>query len=138
VDVVSADTYSTAGNHDPQLSLYNRLKSLSGDSKLIALTECGVIPDPNQMLSQGVNWAWWVTWNGDFITGGSHNSRSFLQSTFGASSVLTLDEIQGWKNGGGPSPTTATTARSTTTTTTTTAGGGSGTSPKVRWQSRRF
>lgn len=132
VDVVSADVYPTAGDHNPQASTWNNLKSLCGDSKLIALGECGVIPDPVQMRSQGINWAWWVTWNGDFITDGSHNSRTFLQTTFGSTDVLTLDEIQGWKSGGGggTSPTTLATTRVATTASSPSAS--SATSPKVR------
>lgn len=105
VDIVSADVYPSPGDHNPQAPLYQQLKTLCGDTKLIALTECGVIPDPNQMRSRDIRWAWWVTWNGEFIRNGRHNSRSFLQNTYASSSVLTLREISGWKNNGGnPTP----------------------------------
>jgi mannan endo-1,4-beta-mannosidase len=59
VDVVSADTYPTAGNHDPQLSLYNRLKSLSGDSNpgsesdAVPGGQLGVVGDVERRLHYG-------------------------------------------------------------------------------------
>lgn len=116
VDIVSTDIYASAGNHDPQVAAFNRLKSLSGDMKIIAMAENGVIPN----WSSSAPWSFWMTWNGNFITDGVSNSRSFLQNIFTSPNVLTLDEISGWKSGGGggPSPTTtkqATTPRPTTT-----------------------
>lgn len=117
VDIVSTDIYPSAGDHSVQQSHYNTLKSLCGDTKIIALTECGVIPDPAAMVSSGVQWAWWVVWNGAYINDGNYNSRSFLTSTYNANSVLTLDEITGWKStsgtGGGTGGGTATTTTAT-------------------------
>lgn len=132
VDIISVDIYASAGDHSAQTSSWNTLKSLTGDSKIITLGEVGVIPDPQQTKSSGNMWSYWVTWNGDFIKNGNYNSRSFLQTTFGSDLILTLDEISGWKSGGGTSPTTTrtstTSARTSTTTTrsSTTAAGGSG------------
>lgn len=132
VDIVSTDLYPSAGDHNVQQAHYNTLKNLSGGTKIIAMAECGVIPDPAAMLSSGVQWAYWVVWNGAFITDGSHNSHSFLVSTYNSASVLTLDEIQGWKSGGGSSggsggggSTPTTSKAGSTPTPTTPASGGS-------------
>ncbi|KAL5347118.1 hypothetical protein ACLOAV_007425 [Pseudogymnoascus australis] len=115
VDIVSLDVYASAGNHDPQTSSFNSLKSLCGDTKIIAMTECGVIPN----WSTSAPWSYWVVWNGEFIDGGNHNSRSYLQTTYNSQNVLALDEISGWKSSTSPTTTTFTSSPALPTTTTT-------------------
>lgn len=99
VDIVSADMYAEPGNHSTQAAIYAQLRTVSADAKIIALTECGAIPDPHLMAQQGVWWAWWLVWAGDFIADGKTNSRSFLRSTYRSQHVLTIEELTGWKNG---------------------------------------
>lgn len=62
VDIVSADIYPSAGDHNAQSGTYNSLKSLVGDHKPVALSECGVIPDAAQMQSASAHWSWFCTW----------------------------------------------------------------------------
>lgn len=97
VDIVTADIYASAGDHSAQQSTYNSLKSLSGDSKLIALGEVGNIPDPVNTRPVGANWAYWVVWNGDFIKGTSYNPLQYKYNIFSSQYILTRDEISGWK-----------------------------------------
>lgn len=125
VDALSVDIYASAGNHDAQASSFNTVKSLSGDTKLIAMSECGVIPN----WSSSAPWSYWVVWNGEFINDGNYNSRSFLQTTYNSQNVLSLDEISGWKSG--TTPTTPTTTTTTARTSSTGSSSGSG-SPLVR------
>lgn len=95
VDIVSTDIYSSAGDHSSQTSLYQRLQSLSGNNKLIALGEVGNIPDPVNTRQDGANWAWWVTWNGDFIKGDSYNPRQYKYNIFSSQYILTREEVGG-------------------------------------------
>lgn len=99
VDIVSADLYPSAGDHSRQTDSYNSLKSLVGDLKPVALSECGVIPDPVQLQNTSAHWSWFCTWSGDFIQDGNYNSRSFLTSLYSSPWVLTLDDIGDWKTG---------------------------------------
>ncbi|KAI5848782.1 beta-1,4-mannanase [Morchella snyderi] len=97
-DIATVDIYTSAGDHSAQSGQYNTLKSLTGGSRVIALAEVGVIPDPDQMTSGGAPWAYWVTWNGDFVSGGSYNSLSFLNTVYNHAKVITLDELGSWKS----------------------------------------
>lgn len=71
--------------------------------------------DPEQLKLYQADWVYFVVWSGDFISGGTWNSLDLLKSVYSSDYVLTLDEIQGWKNGGGAVTSTskATTASST-------------------------
>ncbi|CBF78427.1 hypothetical protein AN7413.2 [Aspergillus nidulans FGSC A4] len=97
VDVVSVDVYADNGDHSSQLEAYQALQGLTGNfSKLIALGEVGNIPDPELMREDGAQWAYWVTWNGDFIRGETKNPMEFKKAVYASELVYTLDEIQGW------------------------------------------
>jgi mannan endo-1,4-beta-mannosidase len=100
-DIVTVDIYANAGDHNPQASAWQTLYGLSGGSRVLALAEVGVIPDPQQQLSQAIPWAYWVTWAGDFISGGSSNSKQFLYNVYSDSNVATVDgvtKIGNWKS----------------------------------------
>lgn len=69
--------------------------------------------DPEQLKLYQADWVYFVVWSGDFISGGTWNTLDFLKSVYSSDYVLTLDEIQGWKSGGGAVTSTSST-RSTT------------------------
>lgn len=95
VDIVSADLYAPAGDHSSQGQTYDQLYDLTGNTKLIALGEVGNIPDPVGTRAEGKNWAYWVTWNGDFIRGDSYNPLQYKYDIFSSEYILTRDEISG-------------------------------------------
>ncbi|KAL4994838.1 putative mannan endo-1,4-beta-mannosidase E [Aspergillus recurvatus] len=97
VDIVSVDIYADNGDHSSQIAEYQALQDLTGDfTKLIALGEVGNIPDPELMAKDGAHWAYWVTWNGDFIRGETKNPMEFKKEVYSSKLVYTLDEVQGW------------------------------------------
>ncbi|KAL4981428.1 putative mannan endo-1,4-beta-mannosidase E [Aspergillus falconensis] len=97
VDIVSVDIYADNGDHSSQIANYQALQGLTGNfTKLIALGEVGNIPNPELMSKDGANWAYWVTWNGDFIQSETNNPMEFKKEVYASELVYTLDEIQGW------------------------------------------
>jgi mannan endo-1,4-beta-mannosidase len=76
---------------------YDALLSLTNDTKIIALSEVGSIPDPAVLKAYEAHWVYFCVWTGDFISGGQWNDIPFLQYVYNDPYVLTLDEIQGWK-----------------------------------------
>lgn len=88
--------------------------------------------DPEQLKLYQADWVYFVVWSGDFISGGTWNTLDFLKSVYSSEYVLTLDEIQGWKNGGG-----AVTSTSRITATTSTRSTTAQTSSTVRTSTTR-
>ncbi len=64
VDILGADIY--ASNHDSQEGLYKGVKAIS-ENKIIALHECGLIPDPDVLVADGVKWSWFLTWTSTYL-----------------------------------------------------------------------
>lgn len=93
VDIVSVDSYPAPGDHHPVSNHYENLAALVKNKKLVALTENGSIPDPDLMKAYGVNWSWFGTWEGEYLTDGKHNSQEFLNKIYNHPDVVTLDEL---------------------------------------------
>lgn len=97
VDIFSAECYGTAGDHSSRSNIYKGLRTLSGDTKVIALGEVGNIPDSVKTWHDGSNWVYWMVWNGDFIKSNSYNPLRYKYDIFSSQYILTRDEISGWK-----------------------------------------
>ncbi len=88
VDVVGADTYNSGDG--PQMTMFNKLKSLTNDRYPIAYHECGIPPVPEECLLQGGMWSWWMEWHTDWLTGVDKN---YLSTVYNHNLVVTLDEV---------------------------------------------
>lgn len=88
--------------------------------------------DPEQLKLYQADWVYFVVWSGDFISGGTWNSLDLLKSVYSSDYVLTLDEIQGWKNGGGAVTSTSRTTAQTSSTVSTSTTRVSSTSTTLR------
>lgn len=88
VDVVGADTYNSGDG--PQMTMFNKLKSLTSDRYPIAYHECGIPPVPEECLLQGGMWSWWMEWHTDWLT---DVDKNYLSTVYNHDLVVTLDEV---------------------------------------------
>ncbi|KAK4041448.1 mannan endo-1,4-beta-mannosidase [Parachaetomium inaequale] len=96
VDILSADVY--AKGNGPMSTEYNTLIDLGKDKKMIAAAEVGAAPLPDQLQAYEAHWLWFVVWGDSFINNAEWNSPENLKKIYTSDYVLTLDEIQGWRN----------------------------------------
>ncbi|MFZ5987890.1 MAG: glycosyl hydrolase [Bacillota bacterium] len=90
VDIIGYDSYPGAFNYNPVIGRYDGLVSIVGDKKIVALTENGPIPDPENLIGYGAHWSWFCTWHG-FQT--QENSLDHMKKVFNHDYVITLDEL---------------------------------------------
>lgn len=102
VDVASMDIYPS----DPNSSLVGfwlDTQSHFEGIKLVTLSECGILPDPDKIRQDEVWWSWFSVWNGSFIR---DVPQAFLNTVYHDEDIITLDELIDWKNypieGGAP------------------------------------
>jgi mannan endo-1,4-beta-mannosidase len=112
VDIVSFDYYvtdsspSTPQNYNSQKDVFNRTKAMSPDGDLmVALTENGAIPDPDNCKTDNAMWLWFMVWNDrygstdgethkdNFWTGEHHNTQTHKEKVYNHELVITLDEL---------------------------------------------
>lgn len=66
-DIAGVDYYASTEDHTPLVSEYNNLAAYTYEGKMLALSECGYIPDPQQCVDKNAMWLYYMPWNGDFI-----------------------------------------------------------------------
>jgi hypothetical protein len=93
VDIVAMDIYPGENQHSSQYYEFNRVKEKFEGRKIIALSECGSVPDPVQMKQYGDVWSWFMPWNGDFTRADKHNGAAWWNKFFSYSYVITRDKM---------------------------------------------
>ncbi|MGN0697113.1 MAG: glycosyl hydrolase [Oscillospiraceae bacterium] len=105
VDIAAWDIYP--GNHvyTSQSGRFADLATNYGsESKLIALTENGCVPDPDNTFRDNARWLFWGTWSDPFtlklgvVLNDEYTETDMLIKTYNHDRVLTLDELPDLKN----------------------------------------
>lgn len=92
VDMISLDVYPTAGTHPTFAEDYKKMRAYKDGRKVIAMSECGAIPDPAKMFTEGAGWSYFCTWNG-FESDLTRHTVDFLKKVYTHKKVITLDEL---------------------------------------------
>ncbi len=68
-DISGIDVYPQKEDHSVQEGKYNSLQKMTAEGKMLALTECGYIPDPAELAQNmdTVKWLFYMPWNNEFI-----------------------------------------------------------------------
>ena len=88
VDIVGHDSYPGVYNYDPQKSAFDRLYKLSEGKKIIAMSENGPIPNPDDCLLYEAPWAYFMSWS-DLVK--AQNTDQYIIDVFNKKNVLTLE-----------------------------------------------
>lgn len=113
-DITGTDVYPSTEDHSPQMNKYNELKAMTHDGKMLALTECGYIPDIKEMKEKDGMWLYTMPWNGDFIYAASSSSpildsngmpsintermsEEFLKEYMASENVITWSKLPEWE-----------------------------------------
>jgi len=90
VDIFGIDTYP-ADRNDSLSGTWESLRDQYDGKKMLALTEFKGVPDSAKMRKYGVNWAYFVAWNGD--EGTKSQNKAEVKRTYNAPNVINLDSL---------------------------------------------
>ncbi|MDR0301125.1 MAG: glycoside hydrolase family 26 protein [Treponema sp.] len=107
VDIVGCDVYAPAKNYSSQKNSFTETKNMLplALDRMIAMTENGAIPDPDECKNDNAMWSWFMTWNDgygsnqgethkdNFWTGEYHNTNAHKNYVYKHDLVITLDEL---------------------------------------------
>ena len=96
IDIVGRDIYQT-GNHSSQIAEFNAMNTLYATKKMVTISECGSMPDVDNLVADKAAWSWFMPWYGDFTRNSTHNPLNLWQKMFASSYVITLDEMPSLK-----------------------------------------
>ncbi|MDR2596514.1 MAG: glycoside hydrolase family 26 protein [Treponema sp.] len=104
VDIVGRDLYSnTYASQKKEFDIASAM--IPSGKRIIALTENGKIPDPDECIKDEAMWSWFMTWNDrynsydgeshkdNFWTGESINTQAHKEKVYHHPRVITLDKL---------------------------------------------
>ncbi|WP_084163989.1 glycosyl hydrolase [Olivibacter sitiensis] len=97
VDIIGMDIYPGENQHGSQYIAFDKMKELYEGRKIVALTECGSIPQIDAMYEYEDVWSWFMPWNGDYTRAANHNGAAFLNAVFGNANVISREQMPSLK-----------------------------------------
>lgn len=120
-DIAGDDIYDELPTHRSQIERFSAMCEYTA-GKMVTLSECGIIPDPNEMERDGAKWLWWLPWWGAFVyeTDEKHRpvldengmprpnpnymDEAFLKRVFSDPRVITLEDLPWYDKEKSPLP----------------------------------
>lgn len=100
VDIIGRDYYyyPREANHGSLVASFEKVKDIFGGKKVIALSENGSVPFPDEMEQDGAGWSYFMPWYGDYtMDGWAHdNTAEDWNRIMNHDYTITLDEMPGW------------------------------------------
>jgi mannan endo-1,4-beta-mannosidase len=94
VDIASMDVYPRSPKDSMGGSWQDAQKQFEG-VKMVALSECGILPNADKIRANKTWWLWFSVWSGRRI----HDvNQAFLDSVYHDADVITRDELIDWKH----------------------------------------
>ncbi len=108
VDIVGTDIYPGERVYSAQASRFHELVEWTkGTKKLVALTENGCLFDPDLAFRDNAKWAYFGTWEGEFVTlnntytlSEKYTEEDMVYKVYHHEKVITLDELPDLKTYG--------------------------------------
>lgn len=107
VDIIGDDIYPNPKDYSSQKNEYAKYKKIDS-SKIVALTECGVIPTLENMKKDNSIWSFFMVWNDgnseggnvstnthkdNFWSGDYHNPADHKKAVYESDLAITLDKL---------------------------------------------
>ena len=89
-DIAGIDVYPDSEDHSVLQTSYNKLAEITAEGKMLALTECGYIPDPDELAANmdSVKWLYYMPWN----SSGKDDDGAFIYKGVSAFGVPRINE----------------------------------------------
>nr|AGS52097.1 mannan endo-1,4-beta-mannosidase [uncultured bacterium contig00029] len=100
VDIIGRDFYyyPAVKNHASLIGEFEALKNAFGTTKMIALTENGSVPYPENLIDDGAGWSYFMPWYREWTNSPTHNVASDWDKIMNHEYVITLEDMPGWNN----------------------------------------
>ena len=99
-DIAAVDLYDENTDNTSYYKQYQWIYSLTGGQKLIALSECGMLPDMELTFRDRAVWSFFGLWYGDYILDKNgelsekYNSRDSLVKMYNSDRTITLEKYK--------------------------------------------
>lgn len=98
-DIAGTDIYAEKHSYSALPDQFMKTVNYSGGSKMTALSENGVMMDPDLMERDNTHWLYFAVWYGDYIidttgkVGNTYTESTMVNKVYNSDAVITLDEL---------------------------------------------
>lgn len=99
-DIISMDVYNSAHDYGTSPSMLTDMVDWVDGSKLVTMSECATMPDPDLIVRDNAYWLWFAVWNWDFIVvnGTTELSDAYtefymMDKVYNSEVIITRDEL---------------------------------------------
>jgi mannan endo-1,4-beta-mannosidase len=100
VDIVGRDFYGAKRDYSPREEEFKKVETYADTYKMVALTETGVVPDPDLLKKTDSKWLWYMIWSEVCVLEGNQKKYSeeytearMLKKVYHHKYVITRDEL---------------------------------------------
>ncbi len=98
-DISATDIYNPAYDYSTSPGLLAEMSGWS-DGKLVTMSECATMPDPDLIVRDNAYWLWFAVWNWDFIVkngttelSDAYTSFDMMKKVYNSDVIITRDEL---------------------------------------------
>lgn len=99
VDIIGIDIYPGERVYTSQIDKYLEISAWTEEKKMLYLSECGCIFDPDIAIKDGAMWGMWAVWQGEFVKTGTnklseqYTEEYMLKKAYSHEKVITLKDV---------------------------------------------
>ncbi|MDE7211387.1 MAG: hypothetical protein K2O03_08075, partial [Lachnospiraceae bacterium] len=99
-DIIAMDIYSGAHDYGVSPSTLAEVSAWAENGKLVTMSECATMPDPDFIIRDNAYWLWFAVWNWDFIVvdgttelSDAYTSFDMMEKVYNSEVIITRDEL---------------------------------------------
>lgn len=99
-DICAIDIYNAAHDYGASPSTFAEVSGWAANGKLVTMSECATMPDPELIVRDNAYWLWFAVWNWDYIVllGTTHLSDKYtsfdmMEKVYNSEVIITRDEL---------------------------------------------
>ena len=99
-DIIAMDIYGNAHDYGTSPAILADTAGWADNGKLVAMSECATMPDPDLIVRDNAYWLWFAVWNWDFIVvngttelSDAYTSFDMMKKVYDSEVIITRDEL---------------------------------------------
>ena len=97
---VALDIYNSNHDYGVSSAAFTELAGWAGNKKLVTMSECATMPDPDLIVRDNAYWLWFAVWNWDYIVkdgttelSDAYTSFDMMEKVYNSDIMITRDQL---------------------------------------------
>ena len=99
-DICAIDIYSQAHDYGTSPATLAEVSDWAKGGKLVTMSECATMPDPELIVRDNAYWLWFAVWNWDYIVvngttelSDAYTSFDMMEKVYNSETIITRDQL---------------------------------------------